>query len=103
MIIREEDCGTEESILYSREEAEIKGEKFQSLIYGRILADDVIDDNGAVLLRAGDMITKSALTLLDASNINMVKVRTPLTCHSVSGVCQKCYGMDLATRNLVEI
>lgn len=103
MIVREEDCGTEESVIYSRDEAEIKGEKFSSLIYWRILAEDALDENHNVVLKAGEMINKSALSLLDSSNVSMVRVRSPLTCHCISWVCQKCYGMDLATRNLVEI
>ena len=103
MIVREEDCGTEESVIYSRDEAEIKGEKFSSLIYGRILAEDAEDENHNVVLKAGEMINKTALSLLESSNVSMVRVRSPLTCHCVSWVCQKCYGMDLATRNLVEI
>ena len=77
--------------------------KETSLIYGRTAAEDIIDDNGVVILKAGEMINKSALVLIETSNIKMVSVRSPLTCHCVSGVCQKCYGMDLATRNMVEI
>lgn len=103
MIVREEDCGTEESVIYSRDEAEIKWEKFSSLIYWRILAEDAEDENHNVVLKAGELINKSALSLLESSNVSMVRVRSPLTCHCVSWVCQKCYGMDLATRNLVEI
>lgn len=103
MIIREDECGTKESILVSREEAEIKGEKFSTLVYGRVLAEDVVDGQGNLILKAGEMINKSALSLLDTANISLVKIRSPLTCHCVSGVCQKCYGMDLATRNMVEV
>lgn len=49
------------------------------------------------------MINKSTLALIETSNITMVKVRSPLTCHCISGVCQKCYGMDLSTRSMVEV
>ena len=103
VIVREEDCGSSEYIIFSKDEAELKGEKFSSLIYGRTAAEDIIDDNGVVILKAGEMINKSALVLIETSSIKMVSVRSPLTCHCVSGVCQKCYGMDLATRNMVEI
>ena len=68
-----------------------------------MLAEDAIDERGTVILRAGEMVTKSALSLIETSNITAVRVRSPLTCHCVSGVCQKCYGMDLATRNMVEV
>ena len=103
LIVREVDCGSSEYIIYSREEAELKGEKFASLIYGRTVAEDVIDENGVKILRAGEMINKSALSLIETSKISTIKVRSPLTCHCISGVCQKCYGMDLATRNMVEV
>ena len=103
MIIREEDCGSEESVIYSKEEAEIKWEKFSTLIYGRILAEDALDENRNVVLKAWELISKTALSLLESANVSMVKVRSPLTCHCISWVCQKCYWMDLATRSLVEI
>ena len=43
------------------------------------------------------------MTLIEKMNVEEVKVRTSLTCNSVSGVCQKCYGTDLSTRQLVEV
>lgn len=104
IIIREEDCGTQESILISREEAQARGETFFGLIFGRVLAEDAMDSKGTVLVKAGEMLDKHRAQLLaDDENLDMVKVRSPLTCHTVSGVCQKCFGMDLATREMVEI
>ena len=44
VIIREEDCGSEEYITYSKENAAASGEKFFTQIYGRVLAQDVIDE-----------------------------------------------------------
>jgi DNA-directed RNA polymerase subunit beta' len=49
------------------------------------------------------MLDKTKANLIDSSSVNLVKVRSPLTCHCPSGVCQKCYGMDLASRKLVEV
>jgi molybdopterin biosynthesis enzyme len=48
------------------------------------LAEDAEDENHNVVLKAGEMITKSALSLLESSNVSMVRVRSPLTCHCVS-------------------
>jgi DNA-directed RNA polymerase subunit beta' len=73
------------------------------LIYGRVTADDVIDEDGKVILRKGEMIDKNYAASIESSSVSMLKVRSPLTCHCPSGVCQKCYGMDLASRKLVEI
>lgn len=35
--------------------------------------------------------------------VESIKVKSPMTCHTISGVCQQCFGMDLSTRNLIEI
>jgi DNA-directed RNA polymerase subunit beta' len=103
VIVREEDCGTKEYIIYSKEEASLRNEKFASLIYGRVIAEDLIDTQGTVLMRAGEMIDKAQVTLIESSSVNLIKVRSPLTCHCASGVCQKCYGMDLSSRKLVDV
>jgi DNA-directed RNA polymerase subunit beta' len=67
------------------------------------VAEDLIDEKGAVLMHAGEMIDKAQVTMIENASINLVKVRSPLTCHCSSGVCQKCYGMDLSSRKVVEI
>jgi len=104
VIIREEDCGSEEYITYSKENAAASGEKFFTQIYGRVLAQDVIDENGVKILDAGIMLGKWEVVLIEGNDaIHEVKVRSPITCHCASGVCQKCYGMDLSSRQLVQI
>ncbi len=103
VIIREEDCGSQEYLIISKDEASIKGEKFGNLIYGRVLAEEVVDEKGNILMHAQDIIDKQQITLLENSDIQFIKVRSPITCHCPSGVCQKCYGMDLSSRKLAEI
>ena len=103
VIIREEDCWTTEWLLITREEAMARGEEFSDLIYGRVLLEDVKDANWNVVIPAWEMLTKELVKLIDELKIDAVKVRSPLTCKTPSGVCQKCYGMDLATRKMVEI
>ena len=104
VIIREEDCGSEEYITYSKENAAASGDKFSSQIYGRVLAQDVIDENWVKVLDAGIMLSKWEVALIEWNDaVHEVKVRSPLTCHCASGVCQKCYGMDLSSRQLVQI
>lgn len=104
VIIREEDCGSEEYITYSKENAAASGDKFANQIYGRVLAQDLIDENGVKVLEAWVMLSKWEVALIEWNDaIREVKVRSPLTCHCSSGVCQKCYGMDLSSRKLVQI
>lgn len=103
VIVRQEDCGTEEAIIISREESKIRGEGFDELIFGRVAAEDIVDENGVTLVSEGDVITKQLRDIIDGSTVDMIRVRSPLTCDTVSGVCQKCFGMDLSTRAIVEI
>jgi DNA-directed RNA polymerase subunit beta' len=103
VIIREEDCGTTEGLLITRDEAKLRGEKFEDLLYGRVVMEDVKDKDGNVVIPAGTMLEKEHLKIIKDLGIDQVKVRSPLTCKTPSGVCQKCYGMDLATRKMVEI
>ncbi len=82
---------------------EAQNQGFYESIYGRVLAEDVKDAKGNMILHKGDLINKETVILLENAEIEMLKVRTPLVCDTVSGVCQNCYGMDLSTREITEI
>lgn len=103
VIVREHDCGTENFIIISKAEVELSGGNFEEVLYGRILAQDLHDQHGNHVLSAGDMIDKEKLATIVAGHIDIVSVRSVMTCNTVSGVCQKCYGMDLATRRIVDM
>ncbi len=101
VIIREIDCGTHEGVPYPiRNE---KDELDENLI-GRCLLEPVADANGEILFEAGDYITSfDHLRQLAAAGVEEVIIRTIMTCHAERGVCQKCYGWDLATGRPVNI
>ncbi len=102
VIIREIDCGTTEGVPYHvRNE---KNEVDENLI-GRCLLEDVVDpETGEILADAGTYLHSMAqLRQLDAAGIEQVVIRTIMTCHAEHGVCQKCYGWDLATARPVNI
>ncbi len=101
-IIRQEDCGTKEHLLIKRQDYDEK--RFSKKILGRVLAKLVKHPKTKeVLGRRGDIIDDQLLqTILDAK-VEEVAIRSPLTCQSRYGVCQKCYGWDFGTRQLVEI
>ena len=103
LVVREFDCHTDEYLLITKDEAEMRGEKFDELIFGRVTSEDVYDTAWVLICEAGSMITKSILHLILASQIDWIKVRSSLTCHTVNGVCQQCYGMDLSNRELVDL
>ncbi|NRB11364.1 MAG: DNA-directed RNA polymerase subunit beta' [Rickettsiaceae bacterium] len=104
-IIAENDCGTEESI-------EIKtiidgGEIVISLaeqILGRTVAIDAFHPvTNELLVAAGDLVDEEKLDKIESSGLDLIKVRSVLTCESKQGICAKCYGRDLATGKLVSV
>ncbi len=103
VIVRVHDCGTEQYITVSKDESDLRSEKYEDLLFGRVTAEDVTDSRGTVILHNGTMLDKKNIQLITDAEVMSVKVRSPLTCHVSSGVCQQCFGMDLSTRKLVEI
>jgi DNA-directed RNA polymerase subunit beta' len=99
-IIRSEDCGSDQGIDVSKH---IRGEVFANRITGRFLLAD-IKEGSKVLVHAGDIITPELAAELEKNDkVEVVSVRSPLTCKARKGMCVKCYGWDFSTRATVEI
>ena len=99
VIIREEDCGVGEGIWV--EEISENGqviEKFAERLRGRFPVNDIVDPaTGEVLCPADRMLDEEDAKMLEKRGITRVEIRTVLTCRAKSGVCAKCYGMNLAS------
>jgi DNA-directed RNA polymerase subunit beta' len=79
-------------------------EYLEDRIFGRVIAEDVIDPvSGKLIIRSGELVTSEVVDEVKESAVIEVKVRSVLSCQSKRGVCTKCYGMDLATSNIVDI
>ena len=106
VIINNEDCGTVEGVWVSSED-DVAGQPFNERIYGRLLAERVIDPvTGEVIGEPNDMIDKALslqITKLVEKGLKKVKVRSPLTCELVHGICARCYGMDLGRGKMVNL
>lgn len=105
IIIREDDCGTHEGV----ELTDIKDgnqviEKLEERLVGRFPLETIIDPTTKeVIVDTDTMITEAMAEKIRAIGMEKVKVRSALGCHTKHGVCRKCYGMGLATRDLVNI
>src|SRR5690606_23449960 len=75
---------------------------FAKRIEGRYLAADVIDGS-KTLGKAGDEITEEMAQAIEDSDVDAIQCRSSIACRSDWGVCQKCYGKDLARGTLVKI
>ena len=101
VIVREIDCGTAEGVPYPLYNE--KGELDENLI-GRCLLESAVGTDGTVVLEGDKYISSmDQLAEMAAAGIEEVTIRTVMTCHAEHGVCQKCYGWDLATARPVNI
>ncbi|MCD8390915.1 MAG: DNA-directed RNA polymerase subunit beta' [Firmicutes bacterium] len=105
VIVREIDCGTTEyedvvEITDGRESIE----PLYDRIVGRTAFEDVVDPNtGEIFVKGGEIINDIQGKKIIDAGIEHVKIRSVLTCHSRAGVCAKCYGLNLATGELVNV
>jgi DNA-directed RNA polymerase subunit beta' len=115
LIIRETDCAVNKKEIPGIEvEAFYEGneliESLEERITGRYSCDRILDDNGDVIVEKDQIITpKRAARIVATKKIQeqgrkaKVKIRTVLSCRSHLGVCAKCYGANMATRQPVQV
>ncbi|RJR29364.1 DNA-directed RNA polymerase subunit beta' [Candidatus Microgenomates bacterium] len=101
VIVRLEDCGSQVPLRITKT---TRGNAFRSRITGRFAAEDIVGADEKVIIAKGEFIgEKVAQTIADNEAIDAVSIRSPLTCEARYGVCRKCYGWDLSTKNEVEL
>ena len=110
VIIRELDCGTMNSILSSAVVEDVGENEIATIVplsdrvIGRILPSDIIHpETKEVLIKKGTMVDEDNFPLIEEAGIKEVDIRSTLTCKCKHGICQRCYGRNLATGKLVEI
>ncbi len=104
VVVTMEDCGTRQGItknvIYRGEKVEVK---LSAAVNGRTSLQNIVDlVTDAVIVREGEMITPDKARRMEELGLKRIQVRSPMTCDAPLGVCRSCYGMDMATGNLVE-
>lgn len=102
-IVSEADCKTKEGIEIGRVSSSGIEIAFSKAIRGRVLAEDALDAEGTVLFKKGHLLSRLDSIAVEKSSVQSVVVRSPMTCKTLQGVCQQCYGIDLTTNRLVDI
>src|SRR6056300_321895 len=105
ILIREKDCLTTHSFLLAVSDPDSKK---VNLIYekilGRVLSKPIFDPKTEeIITKANVQITPNLINIFKKKQITEFYVRSPLTCNLYRAICQKCYGWDLASENLVDI
>jgi DNA-directed RNA polymerase subunit beta' len=105
VIITEEDCGTLRGMTVGalKKNEEVVETLFDRLL-GRVTLHDVYHpQTGELIVKAGEELTEYYCEIIENSPIEEVEIRSVPTCESKHGVCQKCYGRNLATGKMVQI
>jgi DNA-directed RNA polymerase subunit beta' len=104
VIIQEADCGTTNGILV---QAIMEGESEIMTLFDRIVsraaAINVVNEDGEVLVPAGEIFTPLLAESVDKAGVKEVLVRSVLTCGTQVGICQKCYGWSLTSNKIVDV
>ncbi|MCK9339687.1 MAG: DNA-directed RNA polymerase subunit beta' [Bacteroidales bacterium] len=105
VIITEKDCGTLRGMTIT---ALKKNEEIIEPLYNRLLGRVTLHDvynpqNGELIVKAGEELDEKYCQMIEDSPIEEVEIRSVPTCESKQGICQKCYGRNLATGRMVQI
>ncbi|MFA7659460.1 MAG: DNA-directed RNA polymerase subunit beta'' [Candidatus Gastranaerophilaceae bacterium] len=104
VIIRDTDCHTDKCI---RMKSISDGEKnivpLSDRLLGRTIAEDIIGEDGKVLIKSGTTLDRDDVKKVAKLNLNELNVRSGLTCGLEYGVCQKCYGWAMTTQKMVDV
>jgi DNA-directed RNA polymerase subunit beta' len=102
VIIRLEDCGTNDGLEISRHED--RQTAFTTRAIGRYAAEDIVAPGSKkVLIAKGDLIDESNAKLLDEHGVESIVIRSPITCQAKAGMCAKCYGRDFSTTQTIQL
>ena len=104
VVVTEHDCGTTEGLYLT---PHIEGGEvvvpLKDRILGRVLAEDILDLEENIIVAKSTEVTEAIVLLLEKHSIDIVKVRSAITCKTKHGICSLCYGRDLSRGHLANI
>ncbi len=102
VIIRLDDCGYDGEGLTIKKSDDRRMD-FDKRLFGRVVAKDVVDSKGNVIVAKNEYITREISEKIESEGIEEVAVRTPIACNAPLGMCRKCYGLNLENGQEVEM
>jgi len=104
LIVTEEDCGTLNGIEVSAiKQGQEELLPLKDRLFGRTVCEQLVQPGNKenILAKQGDVLTVKQAEAIDDAGIEVVRMRSPLTCESKRGICCKCYGINLANGGMV--
>jgi len=102
LIVRQEDCKTEGGRIIKVGEGTVLI-SFAERYAGRYLAVGVKTPRGKLLAKRGALLTEETLDTIEQAGVKEIVIRSPCSCETRRGICAKCYGIDLMTRDVVKV
>ena len=103
VVITVDDCQTDIGRVVYAEDVEEINETLASTVTGRFTLGDLKDKNGKIIIKKDTLIDKEVAKLITKHEIREIVIRSALGCKAERGICQKCYGIDLAHGKLVKL
>ncbi|MFB0516966.1 MAG: DNA-directed RNA polymerase subunit beta', partial [Candidatus Neomarinimicrobiota bacterium] len=105
VVITMSDCGTIQGLTTTDlKDGEEIVEPLEDRIIGRVILEDVVHpDSGEILAKAGSLVDRPLGKKISDAGVEVVRIRSVLTCEAEYGLCQMCYGTNLATGRRVSI
>ena len=103
VVVTIEDCETSIGRVVYAEDAEEINETLASTVTGRFASENLKDGKGNTIIKKNTLIDKEVAKLITKHNIREIVIRSALGCKAERGICQKCYGIDLAHSKLVKL
>ncbi len=104
VMVTEEDCGTHDGIWISRDDEASYLPPFEERIDGYLVAADIIaSDTGEIIVSRDEELNKKSIKLIVDAGITRVCIRSPLTCQTRFGICQRCYGREFSSRKIIKL
>ncbi len=104
VVVTEYDCKTLVSVQVS---SHVEGgdvvEELSDRILGRVIAQDIQNSDGEVIVERNTLLNERLVKQIDEAGFDSVQVRSPITCETKFGICQSCYGRDLARGHMVNL
>ncbi|MBI4599599.1 DNA-directed RNA polymerase subunit beta' [Candidatus Uhrbacteria bacterium] len=102
VVVNESDCLDREGMVITKQECDAIDVDFYDRLFGRTCSQEIADTQGDVLVKRNEIFTKEVVKRIREAGVENVRIRSLLSCRAVRGVCQKCYGLDLAYSTIVK-